>query len=147
MPLGAGAVLGTLADPNNPLTVIGVAVPLADQYVLIPSEIAAIESARTSFNATVKTMADANTSRLAFADVNKAFSDFVTAKAMVSNNITITPNINPPTGIYSEDGAHPNTRGYAFIANVFIGAINERFGSTVPLVNLSKYSATGLPLP
>ncbi len=147
MPLGAGAVLGTLADPNNPLTVIGVAVPLADQYVLIPSEIAAIESARTSFNATVKTMADANTSRLAFADVNKAFSDFVTAKAMVSNNITITPNINPPTGIYSEDGAHPNTRGYAFIANVFIGAINERFGSTVPLVNLSKYGATSLPLP
>ncbi|HEX7027586.1 MAG TPA: hypothetical protein VF268_10115, partial [Gammaproteobacteria bacterium] len=60
---------------------------------------------------------------------------------------TITPNINPPTGIYSEDGIHPNSRGYAFIANIFIDAINEQFGASVPKANLGNYSATGLPLP
>jgi hypothetical protein len=63
------------------------------------------------------------------------------------NGVTITPNINPPTGIYSEDGVHPNTRGYAFLSRVFIQAINERFGSTIPLTNIAQYPATGLPIP
>jgi hypothetical protein len=63
------------------------------------------------------------------------------------NNITITPNINPPTGIYSEDGIHPNSRGYAFLSRVFIEAINTKFGSTIPLTNISKYKSTALPIP
>jgi hypothetical protein len=58
-----------------------------------------------------------------------------------------TPNINPPTGIYSEEGLHPNSRGYAVIANVFIDAINAKFGATVPKANLGNYGATGLPIP
>jgi hypothetical protein len=37
IPLGAGAVIGTTVG-GNPLLVNGVSVPLADQYVIIPSE-------------------------------------------------------------------------------------------------------------
>nr|MCU0358881.1 hypothetical protein [Cyclobacteriaceae bacterium] len=70
-----------------------------------------------------------------------------TNRAAVLNGVTLTPNINPPTGIYSEDGAHFNTRGYAFIAKVFIDAINQKFQSTVPVPNMARYSATGLPIP
>jgi lysophospholipase L1-like esterase len=81
------------------------------------------------------------------ADVDAALNTLITAQAGIYNGVTITPNINPPTGIYSEDGVHPNTRGYAFLANVFIDAINAKFGSTIPRANLAKYSATGLPLP
>lgn len=144
LPLSAGSVLGVTVGPN---LIMGVSVPVADQYVLIPSEIAAIEAARVAFNQTVQNVATANPTRLALADVNAAFSAFVTAKAAIANNITVTPNINPPTGIYSEDGLHPNNRGYAFIANIFIDAINAKFGATVPKVNLAKYSATALPIP
>jgi hypothetical protein len=146
LPLSAGTVLGT-AVGGDPTMINGVTVPLSDQYILIPSEITEIEAARAAFNTTVKAIADANPDMLAHADVDKALSDFITAKAMVANNITITPNINPPTGIYSEDGAHPNSRGYAFIANVFIDAINGKFASTIPKANLSKYNATALPIP
>ncbi len=146
IPLGAGAVLGT-AVGGDPSKVNGVTVPMADQYILIPSEIAAIEASRVAFNATVKAFADANTSRIALADVSQAFADFIAAKAYVFNNITITPNINPPTGIYSEDGVHPNSRGYAFISRIFIEAINTKFGSSIPLTNISKYKATALPIP
>jgi hypothetical protein len=146
LPLAAGSILGTLADPGNASSVYGVSVPLADQYVLIPTEIAAIETARTEFNATIAAVAAANSARVALADVNATFNSFLTAKAAVANGITVTPNINPPTGIYSEDGMHPNSRGYAFIANIFIDAINAKFGATVPKVNLAKYSATGLPI-
>lgn len=148
IPLSTGSVLGTLADPANPASVRGVGVPLGDQYALIPSEIAEIEARRTAFNNVVSQVA-ANPSfsaRLALADVNAALSAFVTAKAAIANDITVTPNINPPTGIYSEDGLHPNSRGYAFIANIFIDAINAKFSATVPKADLSKYSATGLPI-
>lgn len=146
IPLGAGSVLGTLADPGNPASVRGVGVPLADQYALIPSEITAIENARMGYNAAIAAVASTYSTKLALADVNAYFNAFLANRAAVSNNITVTPNINPPTGIYSEDGMHPNSRGYALIANIFIDAINAKFGASVPKANLADYSATGLPV-
>jgi hypothetical protein len=146
IPLSTGTVLGTVVG-GDPTKINGVTVPLGDQYALVPTEIVAIETARASFNATVKNIADAYPTRLALADVNKAYSDFITAKALVVNNITITPLIDPPTGIFSEDGVHPNSRGYAYLSNIFIEAINTKFGSSIPLTNVSKYKATGLPIP
>jgi lysophospholipase L1-like esterase len=140
-------VLGTLADPANPASVRGVAVPLGDQYALIPSEITAIETARLGYNQAIAGVAATYATRVALADVNAAITSLLTNRAAIANNITVTPNINPPTGIYSEDGIHPNSRGYAFIANIFIDAINTKFAASVPKVNLSKYGATGLPIP
>lgn len=146
LPLSAGSVIGTVIGGNVSL-INGVTVPLADRYVLIPSEITAINEARIAYNATVKAIADANSTRLAFADIDAALNTLITNKAGVYNGVTITPNINPPTGIYSEDGVHPNSRGYAFLSRVFIQSINTKFGSTIPLTDLSKYSATALPIP
>lgn len=146
LPLAAGSVLGTTVG-GNPLHVNGVSVPLADQYVLIPSEIAAINAARTAFNAAVAATVAAFPNNLALADIDAALSSLVTNKATVLNGVTITPNINPPTGMYSEDGVHPNSRGYAFLSRTFISAINAKFGATVPLTDVSLYSATGLPIP
>ncbi len=145
IPLSTGSFLGTLVG-GNPSLVNGVSVPLADQYALIPSEISAIKSARDAFNSTITGLAASNASRIALADVSAALATLVTNKAAVMNGVTISPGIAPPTGIYSEDGVHPNTRGYAFISTVFIGAINAKFGSTVPLTDISTYSATALPI-
>ncbi|HCM77565.1 MAG TPA: hypothetical protein DIS90_14370 [Cytophagales bacterium] len=146
LPLGAGAVLGTLVG-GNPTMINGVTVPLADQYVLIPSEITAINAAREAFNATIASTVTTNTTKMALADISSALATLVTNKATVLNGVTITPNINPPTGMYSEDGVHPNSRGYAFLSRVFIEAINAKFGATVPLTDVSLYSATALPIP
>lgn len=146
LPLGAGSIIGTSIGGDQ-TKVYGVSVPLEDRYVLIPSEIEAISVARASYNATVKAIADANPNRLAFADIDAALNTLITNKAGVSNGVMITPNINPPTGIYSEDGVHPNSRGYAFLANVFIGAINAKFNATIPLANIGSYQATALPIP
>lgn len=146
LPLAAGSVLGTLVG-GNPSLINGVTVPLADQYALIPTEIEAINNARTAYNATVQAIVTANSSKLALADVNAALDGLVAAKVGIYNNVTVTPNINPPTGIYSEDGVHMNSRGYALLSRVFIQAINDTFGATVPLTDISKYSATGLPIP
>lgn len=144
IPLSTGNILGTLVD-NDPTKVMGVTIPVSDQYVLIPKEIQEIETARNAYNAIVANVVSNYSTRLALADVNAAFTSFVSNRAAVFNNVTITPNINPPTGIYSEDGVHPNARGYAFLANIFIDAINTKFGASIPKTNISKYSATGLP--
>ena len=143
VPLSAGNILGKEIAPNQ---VWGVSVPVDDQYIIIPSESEAINSSLAAFNAVIKAVADAHPDRLAFADVNLGMKNLVTAKAGIANGVTITPNINPPTGIYSEEGLHPNSRGYAFIANIFIDAINAKFSATIPRAKLSNYSATSLPI-
>jgi lysophospholipase L1-like esterase len=143
LPLSAGGVLGVEVAPDQ---VLGVSVPLEDKYVLIPSETLEINERLSAFNAVVKNVADANPDRLAFADVNAAMKSLVTAHAGIDHGVTYTPNINPPTGIYSEEGLHPNSRGYAFIANAFIDAINAKFGASVPKANLGNYSFTALPI-
>src|SRR5690606_20762378 len=118
----------------GPNQVLGVSVPVDDRYVIVPQERDSVLTHLTEFNAYIKTLAESPTysSRLAFADVSAAFNSLVTATAGISDGLTYTPNINPPTGIYSEDGLHPNSRGYAFIANIFIDAINAKFGGSVP---------------
>ncbi|MBA4053282.1 MAG: hypothetical protein C0490_01080, partial [Marivirga sp.] len=142
-PLSTGSVLGT---PGT-FGILGLSEPIPDQYAIVPTEKEAINSARTAFNSAIQATVDANSSRLALADVNTAMSTLVSAQVASYNGVVITPNINPPTGIFSEDGVHPNTRGYAFLSRVFIEAINTKFGSTIPLTNLSRYPATGLPIP
>lgn len=144
LPLSAGAVLGVEIAEGQ---IIGVSVPLEDQHALIPSESLEITTRLAEFNAYIESVATTHpeADRLAFADVNQAMNNLVTARAGIANGITYTPNIDPPTGIYSEDGLHPNSRGYAFIANIFIDAINAKFGATVPKADLTKYSATALP--
>jgi len=143
IPISAGEILGKEAAPGQ---VFGVSVPIGDRYALIPTEIAEINTRLADFNAHIKSVADAKPTRLAFADINKAMKDFITARVYIIDGVTITPAITPPTGIYSEEGLHPNSRGYAFMANVFIDAINIKFGSTVPRVNIGQYGATGLPV-
>jgi hypothetical protein len=161
IPLSAGSVIGTLVNSNTSW-VSGVTLPLGttwdaansklvftscDRYALIPSEITAINAARDAFNATVAATVATYPTRLALADLDGALASLVTNRAAVLNGVTITPNIDPPTGIYSEDGVHPNTRGYAYLSTVFINAINAKFGSTIPITDISLYGATGLPIP
>jgi lysophospholipase L1-like esterase len=48
-------------------------------------------------------------------------------------------------GAFSLDGVHPNTRGYAIIANKFIKTINEYYGAKIPPVIVSNYNGVILP--
>jgi hypothetical protein len=145
VPLAAGAVLGT-CYMGSPSAVFGVSYPVADKYILTPVETTTIVARTAAFNASISATVAGSSNRLALADVNKAYADLVAAKAMVINGITISPSFAPPTGIFSEDGIHPNSRGYAFTANVFIDAINAKFTSTIPKVNIAIYNGTGLPI-
>jgi hypothetical protein len=149
IPLRTGSVLGTdgtfFVAPGVKST-LGVNEALKDEYVIIPSEKTQINDAREAYNAIVAATVATYSTRLALADIDAEFDALVAAGGASANGVFYSPVIDPPTGIYSEDGVHPNTRGYAVIANMFIEAINAKFGASVPLLNISRYSATGLPL-
>jgi hypothetical protein len=143
--LSAGGLLGTCVG-NSPTAIVGTTVPLADQFVLIPSETTAILTATAQFNAVIKAAADNSNNRIALADVNAAFKKLVNDRLQIIDGVAISPSFAPPTGGFSEDGVHPNNRGYAYLANIFIDAINAKFGATIPRADLSKYSGTFLPV-
>jgi hypothetical protein len=145
VPLGAGAILGTCYG-GSPTAVFGVSFPVEDKYMLSSAEIVEIETRIAAFNATISTVVAGSSNRLALADVKTAYQDLVTAKVMVFNGVTISPSFAPPTGAFSLDGLLPNNRGNAFTANVFIDAINAKFGASVPKASLADYSGTGLPV-
>ena len=144
VPLAAGSILGTCN--GSPSAIWGVSFPVPDRFILTPAETIAILTRTAEFNAIITNTVNGSNNRLALADVNKAYADFVTAKAAISDGVMITPSFAPPTGAWSEDGLHPNSRGYAFTANVFIDAINAKFGSSIPKASLAAYSATSLPV-
>tara|TARA_R110002020_G_scaffold63170_2_gene168727 strand:+ start:96442 stop:97905 length:1464 start_codon:yes stop_codon:yes gene_type:complete len=123
--LPASSFIGTLADPNNPLTVNGVAIPLADKWVLLPSEQQDIATATASFNATIAAAATA--AGLAQVDANSLL-DELAGGGIQSGNFTLTSSL-VTGGAFSLDGIHPTSRGYALIANEFLKAIDATYGS------------------
>lgn len=143
--LPAANFIGTLADPNNPLSVNGVAIPLSDKWVLIPSEQAEISDAIIAFNATISSTA--NAAGLAFVDANALYLQLSNG-GITSGNFTLTSNL-VTGGAFSLDGIHPTARGYALIANDFMKAIDAKYGSNFEasgnLLDLGNYPTNYSP--
>jgi len=134
--LTTSSVLGTLANPADATTVIGVSVPLSDDQVLTAAEVELTATANTSYNATIAAIADANPD-LALYDAAAAQRELATTGVQYgTGGITATF---ATGGGFSLDGVHPTERGYAVIANDIIGVIEESFGATIPRVDPSSY--------
>lgn len=124
----------------------GVSSPLADQYVLLPAEQTEIQTAIDGFNATISAAVTANSARLVLVDANQALRD-IKAGLVAINGSSFTASILPPFGAFSLDGVHPNPRGSAYMANIFIDAINKKWGGKIPLCNPNDFIGNALPIP
>jgi hypothetical protein len=143
--LPAASFIGTTVG-GNPQLVNGVSVPLADQWILLPSEQTEIQNSINGFNTIISNAVNANADRLVLIDANKALVD-IRAGIVTINGSSITASISPPFGAFSLDGVHPNARGSAYIANLFIEAINKKWGSKIPLCNPNDFVGNALPRP
>jgi hypothetical protein len=143
--LSAGAVLGKTVG-GNPLAINGLTVPLGDQYVLIPTESVEITERVLDFNEVIAQTVANSDGRLALADVYTKYNELLQAGYLVIDGVSVSPSLAPPLGMFSEDGIHPNSRGAAYMANIFIDAINETFDATVPKAKLGNYGGTALPV-
>lgn len=137
--LTASSFIGTLADPNNPTSINGVAVPLADKWVLTPEEQATVETALTAYNQTISGLSAAYD--LAFVDANTLLNQLNNTGFQQADGSIVDATFATGGG-FSLDGVHPAPRGYAIVANAFIAAINTKYGSNLPDVNPLDY--TGL---
>lgn len=108
---------------------------LPDEYVLDASEIAVAKEAVSNFNAIIASVcAEKN---IPVVDVNTFMND-VAAHGLELNGFTFTSKL-VTGGLFSFDGVHPSTAGYAIIANLWIDAINENFDASIPHVDILDY--------
>lgn len=132
--LTARTFIGTPVG-NDPTKINGVSVPLADQWVLTKEEVNEVKVATDAYNATIKTIAEAK--GLALVDTKSAMEQLSLTGVRFGNYHMTASYVTG--GAFSLDGVHPTPRGYGFIANLFINAINTKYGSTLRTVDLSQY--------
>ncbi len=128
--------LGVPAATAGQLSVNGITFPLEDKWVLTPQEQSEVRAATTAFNQTIKAVADAN--GLAFVDANAILTQVATT-GVAFNEFSLNARL-VFGGAFSLDGVHPTARGYAFLANRFIEAINAKYGSNLPPVRAADFN-------
>tara|TARA_R100001369_G_scaffold89721_1_gene127696 strand:- start:2944 stop:4467 length:1524 start_codon:yes stop_codon:yes gene_type:complete len=138
--LPASSVIGTAPNPDIPTNVIGVSVPLGDEFVLTSVEQGRVATASAAYNATIQGIASAND--LAFVDARAALNQV--AQGGVAYNGGVLTSAFATGGAFSLDGVHPTPRGYAYTANVIIDAINAKYNATIPKVEIGNYATITL---
>ncbi|MCX2719094.1 G-D-S-L family lipolytic protein [Lentiprolixibacter aurantiacus] len=134
--LGDLVALGLPEALAGQFSVEGISLPLADKWVLTPEEQMLIKDAQEVFNQTIAALAQQYD--IALADVNALLAE------VDANGLTLSDGRDVTTafatgGAFSLDGIHPSPRGNALLANVFIEAINAKYGSNLPNVDPLDY--------
>ena len=117
---------GLPADLAGQFSVEGITNPLADKWVLLPSEQLEIKAATDAYNTTIESVADSNPN-IALVNLNSILQEASTS-GISYNSFTLTTSL-VTGGAVSLDGIHLTARGYAFMANKFLEAIDAAFGS------------------
>ena len=107
--------------------------PFPDAFTLDPAEIATVASQISDFNAAIAATAAAH--GFAVVDMNSFFNDVAT-NGYTANGVNFTTTY-VSGGLFSLDGVHPTSQGYAIVANQFIEAINSNFGASIPKIDVS----------
>lgn len=128
----------------------GSIIPLEEKYYLSEPEIETIKNKVDAYNTIILNSANNQPDRIAIVDIRSEVS-FVAATAKTDafgnpiNGDIIYFNGLPIEGslglnsIFSLDGLHFNQRGNAFIANLFIGAMNQKFEANISKVDINAY--------
>jgi lysophospholipase L1-like esterase len=109
--------------------------PWPDALILDSAEIVTAANAITAFNATIASVAASHSASVAVFDANALFTGIVAngyntgAEKLTASYIS--------GGLFSLDGVHPSSKGHGVLANEIIKVINAKWGTGIPLVNIS----------
>jgi len=106
--------------------------PLTDAEIITPAEQAVFLQRITDYNAVINAAAAAR--NIPVADINGLFNRL--AQPQVLGGVTLTNNW-ISGGIFSNDGVHLTDIGYTLFANEFIKAINNGYGTSIPLASIA----------
>lgn len=145
IPLTTRSAIG--AKPSSQMAVapfdkFGVTFPLEDKHVLSAAEKTEVLNATAKFNAVIR--AAATSKGLAFVDANAKMLELAKSSGIQFDGVKYTTTF-VTGGTFSLDGVHLTGRGYAVIANEFIKAINAKYKSSLPQVNVNSYSGITFP--
>ncbi|GAA4352353.1 SGNH/GDSL hydrolase family protein [Hymenobacter saemangeumensis] len=115
--------------------------PFPSTLVLDDVEQTAVVNATNDFNRAL--ISAANARNLAIFDANTFFRG-VAANGIMNNTIMNSAAF-ISGNLFSLDGVHPTPRGYAFIANEMIKAINAKYDASIPTVDATKYRGVQFP--
>jgi len=128
-------VIGGATGYPAPLDKFGITFPLLDKHLLIASEVDEVKVATDAYNGIIVKAAEAK--GLAIVDSKAAMVQLSTSGIRFGNYHMTASYVTG--GAFSLDGVHPSPRGYAYIANLFVNAINSKYGATLRNVDLSQY--------
>ncbi|MCF7796548.1 MAG: hypothetical protein K9N11_02960 [Lentisphaeria bacterium] len=136
-----------LQDSLNNGVLPGPQQAISDTLVLDAGEAQEVRDIILAYN---QTLANALTDGKfnALVDIHTLFDELRTAGYNFENGLTYTPDLlgfdssgniqlKLATTLFSLDGLHPNSLGYAVIANAFIEVMNVTFSASIPLVKLT----------
>ncbi len=137
--------MGLPQELAGQFSVEGITFPLADKWVLLPSEQEEIATATVAFNQIIE--AAAAQAGLALVDANGLLNQLANG-GITSGEFTLTANLVVGSA-FSLDGIHPTARGYALLANEFMKAIDATYGSNFEasgnLLNVGDYPSNYSP--
>ena len=108
--------------------------PWPNNLILDPTEMAIVDQIVAAYNGIID--AEATTRGLAVVDIYSILNAIGAPGGIVVNGITFTSDF--ITGnTYSLDGVHPTTQGYGIVANAFIETINDKYGASIPFVDVA----------
>ena len=108
--------------------------PIPHTMVLDDDEIAIASAAVADFNTAIDNAAGA--ASVPVVDANAVMADL--ADGYVISGLEFSADF-LTGGVFSLDGVHPNSMGYALIANEFITVINENYDMNIPLVDITEF--------
>lgn len=120
----------------NPV-VPGNGLPLPESVILRAAEVTQTRTEITQMNNAIAAEASARP-YVALVDFNAALNALAANGLQVGSNTFTTDYITG--GLFSLDGAHPSDLGQAVICNTLIDAVNARFGSGVPRMDLMDWA-------
>jgi hypothetical protein len=119
---------------------MGSVFPFRNEFVLTLDELATIQTRIDEFNAIIREKASSY--GFALVETQPFFSKL--ESGIVFNGVPLSSKF-VSGGTFSLDGIHLNPRGNAMLANEFIKAINQKFNSKVPQINVLLYNSVLFP--
>jgi hypothetical protein len=128
----------------------GSVIPLSEDLYLSGTEIMEIEDRVTSFNVIIANFINKYPGRIILADIAKEVNEIARASKtdawgdpfdktiFYADGVPVDGTLGV-NSIFSIDGMHFNKRGNAFVANIFIRAINEGYKAKIPAANINHY--------
>jgi len=116
--------------------------PIPDEFVLTAAKINQIKMATSVYNTIIDTLAANH--HVGLVDVNAEMKQLSAEPGIIWDGVHLNSAF-ISGGAFSLDGIHLTPRGNALAANTFIDVINQRFGSKIPHVDITKYKGVVFP--